>query len=390
MTPQHQQHTAQPARFVRRTTLGANEYRKNFRQVDAEAIAAVTSGEADRVTPLMSKIYLRLVSAPAEFWEREGVLYFGPGEEAGRPVKASKMLYGVLGVASATAHKALAWMHEEGIIGYSSGKNGAGIRIFLNRAASSIGVRDSSAGKKILPFTRGSNGAARGSSVEPAFKDSFAVQRDFSDQDLNPHAPKNGADTKPVGKKVLDPPSPPAPRVSSPNPGEGREVDSSSRRSGVASVDDILYRLKRELEPCVTAAATRAAAQTASREIARTREWFETKALPKAVRVAQHETYGLLRKHGIVDERARRARADLEVGRSMGDFYAPPDTHRLSPEEIREMAETCVALLETQGKSIDVTLSEISSEGGGWLLPEDVPQVREVAAALLRERSERG
>ena len=62
---------------------------------------------------------------------------------------------------------------------------------------------------------------------------------------------------------------------------------------------------------------------------------------------------------------------------------------KLTPEEIRETAETCVALLETQGKSIDVTLSEISSEGGGWLLPEDAPRVREAALVLLSERSER-
>src|SRR3954462_9508110 len=103
-----------PQRFVRRTTLGANEYRKNFHQIDRDAIAAVTSAEADRVTPLMSKIYLRLVSAPAEFWERQGLLHFAPKEgDDGRLVKSSKVLYEVLGVASATAHKALSWMHEQ-------------------------------------------------------------------------------------------------------------------------------------------------------------------------------------------------------------------------------------------------------------------------------------
>ena len=37
----------------------------------------------------------------------------------------------------------------------------------------------------------------------------------------------------------------------------------------------------------------------------------------------------------------------------------------------------------------DVTLSEISSEGGGWLLPQDAPKVREAAQTLLRERTER-
>src|SRR3712207_1459948 len=139
-------------RFVRRTQLGPNEYRKNFRQLDEDVIAAVTSREADEVTPLMSKIYLRLVSAPAEFWESEGVLYFAARDREGRPLKASKVLYEVLGVASATAHKALGWMHEQGIIGYFAGKNGAGIRVFINRAAGSIGVR--AAGKKILPFGR--------------------------------------------------------------------------------------------------------------------------------------------------------------------------------------------------------------------------------------------
>ena len=86
---------------------------------------------------------------------------------------------------------------------------------------------------------------------------------------------------------------------------------------------------------------------------------------------------------------AGAARGGLEVGRAASDSYTPTASHKLTPEEIRETAETCVALLEAQGKSIDVTLSEISSEGGGWLLPEDAPRVREEAQALLRERGER-
>jgi hypothetical protein len=154
-------------------------------------------------------------------------------------------------------------------------------------------------------------------------------------------------------------------------------------------VDEVIARLKSELEPCVRSAATLAAAETAAREMERTRDWFETKALPKAVRVAQHETYHLLKKHGIADEQTRRARAGLEVGRAASDTYTPPAAHKLSPEEVREAAETCVALLETQGKGLDMTLSEISAEGGGWLLPEDVPRVREAAQALLCERAER-
>lgn len=375
-------------RFVRKTQLAAHEYHKNFLKLDEEIIAAVTSADADKVTPLMSKIYLRLVNAPDQYWERDGVLRLEAECREGKQVKAWDVLCELVGVASATANKAVTWLHDSGIIGYFAGKNGVGIRIFLNRASSSIGVRAASPGQKILHFSPASSNAAHASSDEAAFKDSFA-DPDGSDSDLNPSAPKNGADTKPDDKTDSDPTPPPDAQSHTLAQRERREAAVTSQHSGVVSVDEIVERLKDELEPCVRAAATQAAAQTASREIARTREWFETKALPKAVRVAQHETYDLLRKHGTVDERARRARADLEVGRAMSDSYTPVAAHELSPEEVRETAETCVALLETQGKSIDVTLSEISSEGGGWLLPEDAPRVREAAQALLSERGER-
>ncbi|MET0623603.1 MAG: hypothetical protein ABW250_11535 [Pyrinomonadaceae bacterium] len=373
-------------RFVRKTQLAANEYHKNFFKLDAELIAAITSAEADKVTPLMSKIYLRLVNAPHRYWEREGVLRFeAEFREAGQ-VKAWDLLCETVGVASATANKAIAWLRYKGIIGYFAGKNGAGLRIFLNRASSSIGVRAASSGQKILRLAPASSGRGHASLDEAAFNDSFAVSESL-DTDINPHAPKNGADTNPVDKtppeqnRHLD--------TQARAEREGREVGSPSQRPGVVLVDEVVARLKNELEPCVRGAATRAAAETAAREMARTREWFETKALPKAVRVAQHETYYLLRKHGVADEQAQRARAGLEVGRASSDSYMPPAAHKLSPEEIRETAETCVALLEAQGKSIDVTLSESSSESGGWLLPEDALRVREAAQSLLCERAER-
>ncbi len=375
-------------KFIRKTQLAANEYHKNFSKLDVEIITAITSAEADKATPLMSKIYLRLVNAPDQYWEREGVLRFEAQCREGKQVKAWDVLCEVVGVASATANKALTWLHDSGIIGYFAGKNGVGLRIFLNRAATSIGVRAASAGQKILHFAPASSDAGHASQNEPAFNDSFAVL-DGSDSDLKPHAPKNGADTKTVDKKVSDPTPKLTPQSHTPNRSEGREIAATAQHPDTVSVNEIVERLKKELEPCVKAAATQAATQTTAREMARTREWFETKALPKAVRVAQHETYDLFRKHGSFDERTRRARADLEVGRAASDSCTPPVAHKLTTEEIRETAETCVALLETQGKSIDVTLSEISSEGGGWLLPEDAPKVREVTERLIGARGER-
>jgi hypothetical protein len=378
--------TAQaPTRFVRRTRLAPHEYHKNFRQIDADIIAAVTSAEADRVTPLMSKIYLRLVSAPPEFWEREGVLYFAAGGREGQPLKSSKVLYELLGVASATAHKALRWMHEQGIVGYFAGKNGAGIRIFINRAASSIGMRSQApAGKKILPFGRGSNGEPRGSTVEPAFNDSYA-DLEVLETELNPRAPKNGAETNPAVKTFSSPTRPQAPTRGTPTCREGKGLGEVRQIPDAVPVAEIVGRLSAELAPCMREAAARAAAQATAREMERTREWFEAKALPKAVRVAQRETYELLRRRGLGEAREGRGSAGLEVGRCAGD-YAGPAPHTLTPAEIRETAEICVAFLEAQGKPVEATLAELSSERGGWLLPEDAPRVRELVEAITRSR----
>jgi hypothetical protein len=365
-------------RFVRRTQLGPGEYRKNFRQVDGDVISAVTSPEADRVTPLMSKIYLRLVNAPARYWERDGVLRF-EGELSGdRRVTAWDDLCKAVGAASATANKALRWMHEQGIIGYFAGKNGVGIRVFINRAATSIGTR--AAGQKILEFPRASSPEARTSAGEAAFSDSFA-DLEVSDTDINPRAPKNGAETKPVGKTTSAPTRPPATITNATYNREEANQSTGLTVGGTVPVEEIVERLKSKLESPLMEAAAHAAAQSASREMQRTREWFETKALPKAVRVAQHETYNLLRKHGGVEYRHGKWSAGLEVGRATSD-YTGGAARRLTPEEIRETAEVCVALLETQGKSVEVTLSEISSEGDGWLLPEDAPRVREAAREL--------
>lgn len=151
----------------------------------------------------------------------------------------------------------------------------------------------------------------------------------------------------------------------------------------MVALEEIFARLKGELEPCLKAAA----AQAAAREIERTREWFETRALPKAVRVAQHETYGLLRKHARAGERSRPATFEHADGRQAADNLRP-SARTLTPEEVRETAEACVALLEAQGKAVEATLAEMSCEAGGWLPAHEAARVRE-AARLLLARNER-
>jgi len=364
-------------RFVRKTQLGPNEYRKNFHQIDREVMAVITSAEADQVTPLMSKIYLRLVNAPERFWERDGVLRIEAEVRDEKLLKAWAVLCDLVGVASATANKAVQWMHEQGIIGYFSGKNGVGLRIFLNRAVSSIGVRQALGSKKILAFPPASFERVPASANEPAFNDSFAV-REVSDSDINPGAPKTGADNEQVVKTSSDPTAPPLA-----NPSSFAEPHVAvSRTPDVISLDDVVARLKAELEPAMHTAAR----QAASREHERTREWLENRGLPKAARVAQHEAYNVLRKYGVISESPGSSSAHADVGRS---DYTPPEPHKLSPDEITDMAGVCVAMLETKGQSIELTLSEMSTEAGGFLLPEDAPRVREKANSLLSERKSR-
>lgn len=371
-------------RFVRRTSLTPDEYRTNFRQLDCDVIAMLTSDEASIVTAQMSKIYLSLINAPTSYWECNGVLRFAGEERAGEWHTAWEQLLSLVGVASATARKALAWMSEQAIIGYYAGRNGAGIRIFINRAASSIGLK-SSKHQKNLHLVAASTATPHTSHIEACFNDSFAVL-DSLDTDLNPPAPEYGAHTKSLAKTLCEPA---AEDVGQPPPTtrpKGREVAAAAMAySSTASMNELVERLRSELEPCVRSAVTQAAAQAATSEIARTREWFETKALPKAVRVAQRESYNLLRKHGTLGEQADHIQAGLQVGRS---HYVPPEARLRTAEEIAEVAEMCVALLEVQGKAVDITLAEISTDAAGWLLPEDAPRVRERAQSLLLARSE--
>lgn len=367
-------------RFIRKTELGPNEYRKRFHQIDDEIISAITSPEADQATPLMSKIYLRLANAPDHYWERQGVLRFAAESREGKCVKAWAVLCDLLNVSSATANKALTWMHKEGIIGYFSGKNGVGLRIFLNRAVSSIGIRPASSSKKILGFSHASNGETRASHNETGFN---GTSTDLENSDINKNscAPKNGANNSPLDKVSSDQ-----------SPGYAQNEPATKRVAKIAlppvqgyalpTMDEIVRRLKAELEPALRTAAIQAAA----REHERTREWLENRGLPKAARVAQREAFNVLRQHGVIKNSERCARRELIVGQNEQTPYKPK---LLTTGEIKEIAEICVSMLEGHGQAIDVTLAEISSEAGGYLLAEDTPKVHELAESLARQRSQK-
>jgi hypothetical protein len=352
------------AKFLRKTTLRDTEANTNFRMLDDDIAEAITSAEADAVTPLMSKIYTRLLLTPSVWREGERILRFAGHEREGKWVTAWEQLRSHLRVSGETANKALRWMHGQGIIGYFSGKNGVGIRIFLNRAANSVAQRTQVRSQKILPFAPASNYQPRTSPGETPFKDSFAVS-EVLDSDINPGAPKNGAINQPAFNSLHER----TPHLNEVQP-------SPTVFNAEASVDRLVSRLKSELEPALR----QLARQTAAGEHERTREWLESKGLPKAARVAQRETYDVLRRQGLLKNSAISSHA--EVGRGV----CVPSTPRPLPEdEVIELAEACVALLEAKGHPVELTLSKMNVASGGFLIPEDVSRVLEKVEALLKD-----
>jgi hypothetical protein len=263
-------------------------------------------------------------------------------------------------------------MHGQGIIGYYSGKNGVGIRIFLNRAANSVASKREAPPEKILPFARTSNCRPPTSPGDTPFKDSFAVL-EVVDTDSNPPAPKNGADSNAFANASSEENVPTTPSLPTFKP-PCEEFSTRVERHFQIPSEQIVQRLREELEPLLRQIARRAAAD----EHERTREWLERSGLPKAVRVAQRETYDVLRRNGVIKEAARKTTG--EVGSSS---HTRPEPRPLSELEVDELAEACVALFEAKGQTVEVTVSGMCVAAGGMLLPEDVPRVLSKAGTLL-------
>ena len=276
--------------FVRRTALQDDEYRVNFKQLDNDVIAALVSPAARAVTPLMSAIYLGLLAAPLACWEREGVLRFTGETTQHERLTAWQQLRQLTGVANSTLAKALQWLHEQSLIGYVAHKNGVGIRIFLNRAAASIRSRTTQKNLRLVPAP---SSAAAAPLVGTAFK-----ERELRENRENTSAHAREADF------ASEPPSqPPALTIVRPSAHE-LPKPAPVEFAAPALLAALTNRVVEELKPAINAAT--------KHESEATREWFIKHALPKATRVAQRETYELLRAQGVL---AKKAAQPADIGR---------------------------------------------------------------------------
>ena len=85
---------------------------------------------------------------------------------------------------------------------------------------------------------------------------------------------------------------------------------------------------------------------------------------------------------GFEGKRSSGSRSAVEVGRSHGSI--PLASRPLSEAEVAEWAEVCIALLKHQGQAVERTLSGMSAEAGGFILPEDAARIRDFVAIMLR------
>jgi hypothetical protein len=97
--------------------------------VHADVVRAITSEEADEVTPLMAKIYYRLLLAPDEWWQSNKILRIKSDSHGKVLTTAWTFLVNWLRVTAEDARRALEWLNEKKIINYQSEEDGRGISI---------------------------------------------------------------------------------------------------------------------------------------------------------------------------------------------------------------------------------------------------------------------
>lgn len=318
----------QPVQFIRKTSLAATEYQTNFTITDNEILDTITSDEALQITKLMPSIYLRLRRAPTDFWEREGVLRFvGSGDEKTVSTAWDQMRR-ITGVANSTLSKAVAWLHEKGVIGYSAYKNGIGIRIFFNRATSSIRSREPQKNLRLVPTP--SNNLPAPSNGAPFKEETF--KRDLDN--IHDSAPTRG-DQPGEDCPFQEPGGPVETPVS--RPGLQLVPPTTTRpEQTIPSLNQAIKELKCEFSNIV------------KREIRATQDWFYDKAIPKAIRVAQRETFNLLRK--TVHQQPKQSS-------DVGKYVAAEEQGNPNEALAQTLVELGVTLKNTAAASVNTAIA---------------------------------
>jgi hypothetical protein len=182
-------------------------------------------------------------------------------------------------------------MHDAGVIGYVARKNGVGIRIFINRALSSIRSKP----EKILRLVPAPSDTPPAPSDGMPFKESSS--REDLDIDINPR-------THPRAGEASDSTKTPSPVGAQQLQVKQCNTPALSAIPTTFDIGQVVGIVKRQLEPVIASTCQDAIASAMREQADKHREWLERSGIPKAVRVAQSETFSVLRAHGVIPKKA--------------------------------------------------------------------------------------
>jgi hypothetical protein len=94
-------------------------------------VEAITSREAEQITPNICSIYYRLILSPTEWRENKELLVIKSESCKGVLSPAWSVLVAHLRVSPETARRALAWFEEKGFISITSSADGREIKIYM-------------------------------------------------------------------------------------------------------------------------------------------------------------------------------------------------------------------------------------------------------------------
>lgn len=307
-------------RFIRRTTFQPDEQHINFTKLDNDILDVITSPAACEICPSIARVYLRLLRAPFRYWEREGVLYFnGEDSDLGHHT-AWQQLTSITGVGNTTLSKALRFLHDTGVIGYSAKAAGAGIRIFFNHAQASIKKR---AQKNLRLVT-----APVKCSSNPETRATFSGIPSQEVQDINFRTAVRTQFQSVTPTKI--------------------ESATEPDRSGFISTVSIpptspsqscAFPASKTLQPQVLPELR------IGEPLQVLQNWLNNKAIPKATRIAVKESLDWLKAQGFISKQSKH----LQQKESQGSKSAAPNQESYSLS-IEHQAEELLQSLSSQQK----------------------------------------
>lgn len=97
--------------------------------IHEEIVRLISSAEACQINPLMTRLYYRLLLAPAEWWDSRESLRVRASTGAEVTTTALEELANWLRHTPEEAHHALQWLHEKQVITYHPHESGDEIEI---------------------------------------------------------------------------------------------------------------------------------------------------------------------------------------------------------------------------------------------------------------------